>query len=301
MCTGGGCLDQLDMESFVKDFELCQKEDFFRLKKQKRVGRESYQIYLETLNHYSCFAMYLFGRGIIPIPKDRLVSGVLISKIISDLNGIYHCLNNGLLIQALQLFRPCFEAFMTIILIFEKDELERETLYGNYVHIENWELLNREKKLVLEGIYTVRGFEKKYPKHLETSILMNYEKFRGDYHPKNPRHWAWKIFKSELNGKNPSSKDIAHHLQWDDKYFSVYSIYSKYLHASPLMSEYIQSDTGLTMGPRFDKLLPLLATKSVDMFHDLLDKASHKWALTDYDDKSVNIYLYAIRREIDAL
>jgi hypothetical protein len=102
--------------------------------------------------------------------------------------GIYNCLKNGLVSEAVILLRNVFEILVNVKLILEKDVEERIKLWDNFRFVSDWNNYQSNLNLLSEGILTLNQFEKTFNTKFIKEIELNYNKVKGNYHPKFPYH-----------------------------------------------------------------------------------------------------------------
>jgi len=157
------------------------------------------------------------------------------NKAALDFLGIYHCLYQGLEIQAQIIYRSLYETYIYNEFIFKEDTEERVKLFYNFQFIVRWNHIQISMKNNPEYIERMKINEKRLELYKEY-----YDRFIYDYNQKRPYHWAYKIFKEKLNGRNPSLLDICKYLgeHFVMEYNSVYGISSTNIHPSSILGDY---------------------------------------------------------------
>ena len=99
----------------------------------------------------------------------------------------------------------------------------------------------------------------------------NYEKVKDNYMGSNPFHWAWKIFKNELNkGKNPTLSFICKKLGLEKMYYQTYGLNSIVVHSQPPMSNMLIQKGGITPSPNFNETIKNIAASSSSLVIDII-------------------------------
>lgn len=151
-----------------------------------------------------------------------------------DLLGIFNCLYSGLEIQAGIIYRSLYETYIYNEFIFKDNTKEKIKLFYNFQFVERWnhiqESMRYNKKYLAEMGITEKSYE---------VIFADYNKFKNDYNPKYPFHWAFKYF-----NKNPNLMEICKALgeEYVKEYISVYGTSSKQTHPSSILGDYFRGE-----------------------------------------------------------
>lgn len=237
--------------------------------------RDPYLKHIDSLSHFYFYLNYLLDKYkdfFNAKPADAFI--LFYSKIASDAISIRQCLLLGQLISAISIERNIFETYVDTRLIIEKDTKERLVLYSDYEFIQIWlkqleyqnyidELekkvdIDEEEKETLESLK--RHLDGLISNEEMPRILENYNRVKDNYHPKYPFHWAWKIFKDDRNGRNPSISSICKSLGIYNDYLQVYVTNSFAVHNSPLMKNFLDRGKGISSIPNFSQsIIPITA------------------------------------------
>lgn len=259
-------------ENELKEYINIIHDPYTKLLKDER---SPYLYYIDPLSDFYFFLNYLLDRkpGIFSNENNRPLS-LFYTKIASDVFSIRQCLYMGQILGAVSLERNIFETYVDTKLILEKETERRLSLYLNYEKVMLWLRIKENKKyledLEKEGEISIKKFqtEKEYFNTLFTDddiqkINLDYEQVKDDYHPSRPYHWAWKIFKEECSGRNPSIKSICKYLGIYADYLHVYTTNSIVVHNTPLMRNMLQRGEGITSVPNFNDNIKSVAGLSM--------------------------------------
>ena len=224
----------------IKMFDKLIKEyyDHIKLDVFPELGkrRTKYDSILNKLDSFYYITNYISSRC--KMETKILYNNALFTiynKAALDLYGIFYCLYSGLEIQAGIIHRSLYETRVYTDFIFKDNTDEKIRLFFNFQYIERWNHIQESLK-----------FNPNYLKDMgiseEDLIIFKeyYEKYKNDYHPKYPYHWAYKFFKDELKNKNPSLIDICKKLgeKYVREYISAYGTLSKQTHPSSMLGDY---------------------------------------------------------------
>ncbi len=197
------------------------------LEETKKHGYEKYSFVLDKLEKFYHITNYISSKGY-ELDDNEKILFTLFSKASLDVWGIYYCLSNGLEVQASILLRSLFEVLVTVKVILKENTLERLRLYTNYSHIERWNHIKLHKEMSGKGYSNKISFEQSEI----DNIIDNFNKYKTDYHPQKPIHWAYKEFR-----KNPTMKDLCEYLgdEFVNNYIFIFGTGSKFVHVSPIL------------------------------------------------------------------
>lgn len=189
----------------------------------------------------------------------------------SDLFALRQCLMVGQLVTAATIERNIFQTYVDNKLVLADDTEERCKLYEEYQHVLLWNRINTHKKYLAEleldpnVLAEKRNSEKEYFNNLYKNfeikqIEENYEKVKGNYHPRYPYNWAWKIFKGELKDKKKLTLEfICRKLGIYDDYLHVYATSSLAVHNQPFVANFMTRKDGITSVPIFNDTINSIA------------------------------------------
>ncbi len=134
--------------------------------------------------------------------------------------SIHHCLFNGLVLDAATLCRSLMELSINVSLIVEKDLEIRLELYKNIYHVQKYFAFK-------ENVFETSPQEKE-------EIIKKYNLYKDNYRNKNPKQWAWSLFKDKLNGREPTLFHICEYLGDHQlgMYKNLYNILSNSVHSN---------------------------------------------------------------------
>ena len=213
--------------------------------------RRPFQPFLEKLFKFYLFCSYLADCKLFANKEEKYPSlQILYVKASLALFGIRNCLQYGLVTEGAILLRSLFEAYLNVKLILQKDTEERLKLFYDFRHVEQWNNLLANKKLLKNGKLTQDAFDKKFTSAHTKDIEENYLLVKSNYNQKQPYHWAWKIFNDEIKG-NPSVRFIASKLDLSLDYVQVYTSLSIAVHNSPNLLNLVSTGNIITLNPNF--------------------------------------------------
>lgn len=200
--------------------------------KKLKKHRKEYQYILNRLEKFYYFTN-LISHKELQIKGNSKILFTLYTKSALNLWGVYHCLFNGLEIEASIIERSIYETYINVELIMRENPEERLILFNNYQHFARQEQINHHK-----------AYKKKYPDH-EIPVDDDYisevnstcEKHKLDY-PK--KHWASKIFTEKEIKKTPNLYDICVLLgpDFELEYLQLYRTLSKLTHSSAVIEDH---------------------------------------------------------------
>lgn len=198
------------------------------------------------------FSSFLVDGKIFPNTISELDTlKVLYSRSSLSLLSIHRCLSSGLIEDASVILRSLLETRITLRTLLAQDTLERIKLYRNYHFVAQWHKLERDKKYLLNGKLSKEQFEESYRGINIEDIEHKFNQVKDDYNPKNPFHWAWKLFKDETKDRNPSIKLLCSKLGLQDDYDYMYSSLSIFSHSESTSEITIARENSIIVAPRF--------------------------------------------------
>ena len=246
-------------------------------------GSQPYKKQLEFLYHIHIFQNYLLDeqQKYFKTPASISIS-TFYSKAASDILCIYYCLSQGQIISAMSIERNIFESFVNLKLILEKDTVARIKLYEEYEYVQKWNRLEEYKKYIeelkrRENITEEKKreeeeeFKKVFDDQMVKSVTENYLKVKDNYLAGRPFHWAWKIYKDEIQrGRNPSLSFICNKLGIEKMYLQFYSLNSMVVHSEPLMTTLLTQNEGITPAPNFNESIKNIAASASMLVIDII-------------------------------
>jgi hypothetical protein len=218
--------------------------------------RRPFQPFFKMLFDFYLFCSYLVDSGLFPDDQKYQPLKILYAKCSLSLLGIHGCLSNGLLSESSVLLRSLFETFLNVRLILESDTDLRLQLYAEFQYVEQWNNLCANRRLLSAGGMTPEQFSRTFSETSVTAIEKNFDRVKHNYHPKQPYHWAWLVFKHTIkDARNPSISYIADHLDLAFDYVKVYSALSISVHNSPSLVHQVSTGKGVSLAPLFTKTM----------------------------------------------
>ncbi|AFH60576.1 DUF5677 domain-containing protein [Paenibacillus caseinilyticus] len=200
---------------------------------------------------------------------------ILYSKASLSLLALHQCLSTGLIEDASVILRSLLETRVTLKTLLAENTLERLKLYREFSHVVRWQKLTKDRQDLSNGVISMEEFSKTYEGIDIADIEATYKLVKDNYHPKRPYHWAWKIFKDETQGQNPSFGLLCSKLGFDDEYSRMYSSLSLLAHSVSISEITLARDNLITVAPRFSgPIKPFVyfsASYMVDVINSTLD------------------------------
>lgn len=254
-------------------------------------GSLPYNKFLDKLFQFYLFCSYLVDLKYFPEDNENEPIRILYSKACKTYYGIVTNLRQGLSSEAIILLRTLFENLLTVELLLQKDSGERLKLYSNYKHVERWNSLQANKKLLAKGVITEDRLHKTFDENRIKVVETKYNEVKENYHPKAPYHWAWKVFKDKLKNRNPSIYFISKELGYEIDYVKLYSTFSISAHGSPLIENLVtdsKSNT-ITLSPIFTKQIVGIGCLALDKISKIVIMIAQKYLKPDIF-REINIY-----------
>ncbi len=240
-------------------------------------GREPFRKHINFLYDIHLFQNYLLDDQEKYFKSDASISiSTFYSKAASDILCLYQCLNQGQIISSMSIERNIFESFVNLKLILEKDTISRIKLYEEFGYVQQWNRIEEYRKYIDSIMENPQisdeekkteedGYNKLFDAELIKNTSENYLKVKDNYLSGRPFHWAWKIYKDEIQkGRNPSIFFICKKLGIEKMYLQFYSLNSIVVHSQPLMSSMLTQKGGITPAPNFsDPIKNVAATSSI--------------------------------------
>lgn len=241
--------------------------------------------FLKRLFDFYLFCSYLVDSGLFPDEERYQPLRILYAKASLSLFGIYSCLSNGLLTEASVLLRSLFEAYLNVKLILECNTDERLRLYSEFQHVEQWNNLQAHRNLVSEGKLSIDQFRKSFSDDLVREVDLNFSRVKESYHPTQPYHWAWKIFRDMIKqARNPTISYIADHLGLSLEYVKLYGPLSISVHNSPSLVHQVSKGADITLAPQFTKTIYNNGALAVDYVAHIVVAVVRYFGFRDSDE-----------------
>jgi hypothetical protein len=260
--------------------------------------RQPYLLFLKMVHDFYLFCSYLVEHDLIPENKACVPLRTLFAKASLALYGIYLTLNNGLDTEASVLLRSLFESYLNMKLILSSDIDERMKLYDDFRFVERWNNLQANRNLLATGKLSQKDFESTYSVERIDEVERDYNIVKINYHPKQPYHWAWKIFRHEIK-RNPSIKFISGKLGLSFDYVKLYSTLSISVHASPCLINDVGVGSSISLAPNFTNSIYNSGVLAVDYMASIIEELAtyFKYAEPDEISKYVSAYSLAVMNE----
>lgn len=238
-------------------------------------SRPFHDVFKRLFDFY-LFSSFLVDGKIFPktIPElDTLKA--LYSRASLSLLSIYRCLSSGLIEDASVILRSLLETRITLRTLLAQDTLERVRLYRNYQFVAQWLKLDRDKKYLSNGKLSMEQFEESYRGINIEEIERRFLQVKDDYNPKNPFHWAWKLYKDETKNRNPTTQLLCLKLGLQDDYEYVYTSLSIFAHSESISEITIARENSIIVAPRFsgpiNPIAYISAAYTADVINIILD------------------------------
>jgi len=264
----------MDWTSQLNEYEN-QKMAF--LKAHIQDSGAKYKKFVDSLREFYILALFLGEKKFqSPQFKESRIKQ-LYAKSALDAYSVYLCLMNGLNIQTASIIRSQFETFVAISTIFSGNVQFNTKLYDNYQYVEKWLDMRSKQKLVANNNLAQKEYAKYFSAESQKIISDQYSNYKEYYHPRKPYHWAWFIYKDELNGRNPNLRNMAEGCGLKDDYDRLYGLLSISVHSSPLLAKWMASDKGVTILPKFSELTKGYALLSLNYLIKTIKSFSEHW------------------------
>lgn len=252
----------------------------------RRILYDGWDKFKEEFN--SLYDLYIFQNYLLDVQEEYFRGNASVcistfySKTASDILCLFQCLRQGQIISSMSIERNIFESFVNLKLILKEDTEARIKLYEDYATVQRWnrieEYKNYIEKLVNLGTMPQAEIdkEKEYLDRIVTPderkfINEEYEKIKQNYLQGRPFHWAWKIYKDEIQkGRNPSLSFICDKLGISSMYMQVYSLNSIVVHSESLMTGMLIQNGGITPTANFNRNLKGIAAFSMSLAIEII-------------------------------
>lgn len=227
-------------------------------------NQKKYEKYLDGLKNFYFITNFISSTGF-KAEGEKVVLQNLFTKACLDLFGINYCLQHGLEVQAQVIGRALYETKVTLELLLREDTKERLKLFHDFQYIQRWKQIEFHKEFISEKDFNSLGLEKEYIELINNK----YDEVKDNYHPKNPINWAWKIFKDELNNRNPSMLEICKYLgrKYLKEYVMTYPTASITSHPNQILVDYfakvVDEKNVIFNSPKYTNLTKTIACISL--------------------------------------
>lgn len=228
-------------------------------------GRKLYDEILSKLHELYIFTSFLIDKEKIANRDAHPSLMLLYIKLSLSLHGIYRCLRNGIITEAVILVRGLFEVLLNIELITNGDLRQNSKLFEDFIFLAQNKKIVDKKEELRNGTINQKDYDEYFESVNVIEIESNFEKVKNNYHPKNPKHWAWKLLKNECKGRNPSIYHICKKFGYGDIYKMLYSPFSQMVHGTSLISNIMAENNSITPTPIFSNLTNNLGYISLDL------------------------------------
>jgi len=251
----------------------------------KRLLDEERSPYLKSLN--ALYDIYMFQNYLLDYQSEYFnelgnqTLSLFFSKVSGDIFSLRQCLMIGQLVSASSIERNIFETYVNTKLVLEKDTELRSQLFEEYQHALLWERVKSYKKYLLElenddlmnndKMNSEKEYFENLYKDVDIEIIeTNYQKVKQNYHPKYPHNWAWRLFKDELKGNNPTLSFICKKMGVYSDYLHVYATASLAVHNQPLLANIMTRKGGVTSVPIFSETTNSIAGISASLATEVI-------------------------------
>lgn len=272
------------MEKYSKEMAEYTEEMEPAFKAYVEEKRKIHSNIVDRLIAFYMFASYLIDEGILKENKENKPIMFLYLRSSLSLLGIHSCLKNGLVTEGAILLRSIFEIYVNLKLILEEDTESRLKLYSEYRHIDKWLMLENKREQLQDDLINQERFNMAYTIEEAELIDANYQSIKVNYHPKIPHHWAWKIFKSGNNNRNPSIKSICDYLGIKKEYNDVYPTMSIVVHSSPLVDNLMKLNKRKTLAPIFNESIKSIGVYGLDIAGRILSEVVDYLKIVEGED-----------------
>ncbi|MBC8401300.1 MAG: hypothetical protein H8E14_07415 [Candidatus Marinimicrobia bacterium] len=239
-------------------------EEFYREITNRLVnGRKKRKTVIQGINNlYILYHFLIDKKGVLKTECSQNALSVLYVKCMHSINGIYLCVNNGLITETPALLRTLFEAYLTIEIILEKDVESRINLWYEYSGIIRKHYLDDIKDSYLKKEISKREYRELISIDQEKKVIKNYMNIKSQYNNgKRNTKWYWSLFNNVLDRQN--NKTISEYLGLKDDYNSFYNTTSKLIHINPIIDSFLFDNGIRTTGPIFNDTNRALGGASV--------------------------------------
>lgn len=256
--------------------------------------REPYLTFYKKLFDFYLLTSYLTEAKLFPDDGSFQGLRIMYAKSCHSFFGIYSCLKNGLASEGGVILRSLFETKLNVQLVAKKNPLNNDKLFFEFHFAEKWNNLQAKRLLLKEAVISQEDFNSGYGHGEIERIESDYEKIKENYHPKNPHHWAWKLFTTKAQGKNPSIRMIAEDLGLSDDYVRVYGALSLASHGSPNLKNILTSSGRISTAPIFNELIFTVGCLSIGYLADIIIEICSFLQFEDKEDISIYINAFTL-------
>lgn len=256
----------------------------------------------KKLFYFYIFCSYLADSNLFPGYGKYTCLQTLYAKASLSLFGIYSCSKDGLVTEVAVLLRSLFETYLNVKLLLKEDSEKRLNLFEEFSFVEKWNSLQANKKLLKDGKITKDSFDKTFTPALVKEIEEKYSIVKSNYHPTQPYHWAWKIFKDETKDqRNPTIRFIANKLDLSYDYVKVYASLSISVHNSPNLLNLLSSENVISLAPYFSRLIYNFGCLAIEYMAYVIEDIVSYLGFGEPNEIStyVNAYTTAVNKEYE--
>lgn len=232
--------------------------------------RKPYDDFFRSLNQFYLFKSFLVDSNKITPDQASMPMMSLYSKAALSLLGVITCLQSGLISEAAIILRSILENLITVKVMLESEPHDRIELYHNFESVIKRNHFEDTKRLLKDGKLREDQFRSSFSDEMQKEILDNYELVKHNYHPKLPYHWAWKLYKDELRGRNPTIKFLADKFQLHNEYHWIYASTSVSVHVAPSIKNIMIYDGAISLAPNFSQLIFPVGIKALEYCSDIV-------------------------------
>jgi len=247
---------------------------------------EEYDQSLYLLKTYYMYLSFIADQPL--LDKRHATDKILFAKTSTDIFGIYNCLKNGSIVQALIIFRGLVETNVTTKFI-HRDYNYRSQLYYDHKYMEKYQQIKKNLSIVPkeEIEFTKKKYHElkdkyKYNSFWYTKLLIDIIKNDGKLSNKH---------------KNPTIRAMADSAGMLEEYDRMYPLLSKATHGSSLLEHLFIQGNRLTTSPNFDmSLFNSIVGLSIQNGHNVLKTILEHDKTIDprYVDYSDQLLYYAL-------
>lgn len=291
------------MEEILKKYNTDINKEFDLVKpildKHILEGRTNYHDILKRMYSFYIITQYISNNNNFEFKGYEMELVGILNKIELNFWGIYSCLKNGALIEAMIIKRSMLESVVTLDIILKENTVERLKLYSNFKHILRWKQIEKHEKLdEIENIERIRKglkpqkFDKTISSEMYNSYKKSYEILKDDY--PNKSSWYSKEF------KGGGMKNLCDYLggKYPREYIAVYGTISTLIHGGSNITDYYSEFSNpkgnvITNMPRFDDLNISIGVTSIELCsRSLLSFLRHfKFLNLEHLDSYIEIFV----------
>ncbi|MFH1850775.1 MAG: DUF5677 domain-containing protein [Candidatus Neomarinimicrobiota bacterium] len=239
----------------VEKFEAYEKETVTIFEGYLKERRSCYdRLFSNMYKLYILFNFLVDDQHVLDLEKAKTPIAILYAKTALSHFGIYHCLFNGLIIEASILLRSLFEIYVDVKVILEKDVEDRIPLWYDFKYITRKKQLDKNLELLESQKISLEQFESTYPLHRVKKANEEYENVKANYNNGKSNHWAWSIYSNIARAQNKpiTTKFICEQLGISSQYVKVFSALSISTHSDSLIENLLVDRGKNTCAPIFN-------------------------------------------------